>query len=377
MVSGTEDRAAIRKDEAMPAISNAKLKKLISKSAIKNSLIPLIICDENYVVCQKSIGAARLMPKPAQNSSILPHISEDTVKKMAGGDDPVCALFTIPSSEVFTVITKGVVANEKYYAFIFEPRILSVPESVPPYIAESYRRLCDTAKELIASEETKFSRFERSAAAMLRLADFRERISPRYLSGKSGFVDICKEIERVVNEYAELFSTVGMSIDFHRLSDEPQICAYPAEVIHIFASVLVSTAALLSADGNTEVVCGSSPESDSHTRISLIITSDKNGKQIEKFEDLMFYAAPLSLELAAIIDMAEHYGFKLICSSGDGKLNIAWEVEARRSAVIKLHAPTRHTAENLRRMVAELFDVIMGADSGSARNVSSPKDGAI
>lgn len=345
----------------MPFAPNENLKKLISRSAISNSLIPVIICDENFTVCQRSIGAARLMPKPAQNGSVLPHISESATKKIADGDDPVCVLFRAPDCEIFTVITGGTVEGERYYAFIFEPRILSAPETVPPYIAESYRHLCDTAKELIVSEQTDFSRFERSAAAMLRLTDFREKISPVYLKARAGFVDICRELERVVNEYAELFSTVGMSVNLHRLSKEPQICSYPSEVIHIFASVLISTAALLSADGNTEVTCGISPESDSRARVSVTVESDNKDKRIEKFADLIPYAMPLSLELAAIMDIAEHYGFELNCTSEEGKLNIEWAINARKSTVIKLHAPTTHTAEHLRRITAELFDIIMGA----------------
>ncbi len=343
----------------MPAVSNGKLKKSIARSAIKNSLVPVIVCDENFTVCMKSIGATRLIPKPAQNSSILPHISEDTAKEMEHGNEPICALFTTPGSEVFTVITGGMVEGEKYYALIFEPRILLVPTEVPQYMAESYRNLCDAAKELINLKSGNFSRLERSAAALLRLADFSEKNSAKYLQSKAGFVDICKELETVINQYAELFSTVGMSISLRRLSHEPQICAYPLDVIHIFAAVLVSVAALLSADGDAEFVCGPSEERDSHVKISVTVTSDRNDWEIENIRDLASYAVPLRLELAAIIDMAERYGFKLICTSDNEKLSIGWEVEVRKSAVIKLHAPAKHTSADLRRMIAELFDIVI------------------
>lgn len=341
----------------MPPASNEKLKKLISQSAIKSSLVPVIICGENFKVCMKSAGAAKLISKPSAGGSVLPHLPDGTAEKIAAGDTPHGTLFGTPDGEIFAVVTNGTVEGENYYALIFEQGTALIQNEIPGYIAESYRHLSDAVNELLHTSEKNFSRLERSVAAMCRLTDFFGKKSSDVMPERMAYTDVYRELAAVVDGYSELLSTVGAAINLRRLSNEPQVCACPTEAVHAFFSVLIAAALMISSDGYAEISCDAK---DSHAVISMDILADGNEGEIESFEDLAIYAASLRLELAAIIDMAEHYGFGLICRSDGKKLCIGCEIETRKSAAIQLHAPVYDgVSEGLRRMIAELFGIVI------------------
>ena len=346
----------------MPTASDNELKKLISESAIKRSLIPVIICDGDLKVCIKSTGASNLLPKPSVGSSILPHMPENTAEKIFTGPLPISTFLETPGGKLFTVITEGQAEGIKYYALIPEPEISVLSAEVPQYIADSYSHLSDAVRELISVPLAPASRLEHSVTAMCRLNDFFDKSRLGTLSATSGYTDICAELESVVREYSELLSTVGAAINFRNLSGQSLISAYPAEIIHIFASVLTAAALIVSSDGRPNINCAAIPGDGSMARISIDITVSDELTGIKNFHELAVRVVPLCLELAAIEDIAARHNFKLDCSIDGHKLNINCDIGIISHTIIKLHTPIRH-AENsrLHRTVAELLSVALAA----------------
>ncbi len=346
----------------MYVTADKELKKIISKSAVKESSIPIIICDANFKVCMRTAGAVKLISKPTVGGSLLAHIHEDTAEKISSGAIPCCAFFDSADGKVFTIVTDGEVRGRQYYAFILEPEISAIPAEVPQYIADSYCRLSDAVAEILASPSVTCTRLEHSITATLRLTDFFEKNGLDTLSAKSGFTDVYSELETVIDEYTELFSTIGAAISFSRLYARSPLCIYPAEILHIFASVLIGTALPLSTDGHLDITCEISPDDSSMARISVGVMTKGEILNVRSFHDFSTRIVPFTLELAAIEDMAEHYGFGLSCDSLENKLNISFDIPVHSSMSIRLNAPIRRVTEaHLRRTVTELFDVAVMA----------------
>lgn len=342
----------------MPRIINKRLREGILNSAIKQSLIPVFICDENFRICLKSIGAERFFPRPIVNSSVLAQLPEDIVEKTEKSEIPLCTVFKLPKGEVYTIITTGVFCGEKYYALVFEPRIMFSSEPIPWYIAESYTNLSNAVYELLTSPKEDFTKLDRCCSQILRLADFWEHAKLPEARHSVSTVNLYGEIRNVIDECSTLLSVIGASVSLEKYSDRAPMCTYPGMVLHIFASVLFSASIILSTDGRARVLLQTPENSDSEIEMTVSVNCNRAQDGITQFEELCNRVKPLRLELAALMDMAKRYGINLSCHTDSGKLTITCRFAAYYSPNVRFHAPLPFTMPtHVRNMISGICEI--------------------
>ncbi len=342
----------------MPYTYNKRLRDIISESAVKQSLIPVFVCDENFRICLKSIGAERFFPRPIVNGSVLPQLSEDVIERINSSDAPVCGIFKLPKNDAFAIITTGVVCGEKYYALIFEPRILFVSEPIPQYIAESYKNLSGAVEELLSSPREDFGKLERCCSQIVRLSLFWEQAALPEAQHSFAVVDLNREISVVLEECSSMLSVIGASVTLKSLSRTPAVCCCESRIIHIFSSAFIAAAVMLSSDGQAEVSC----ESDvKDSAVELAVSVNYNGtKKLNDFNELCCYIQPLRLEFAALMDMAERYDIALGCRTAADKLIITCKFASHPAANIKFRAPISSTmAAHIRYIIRGICDLVV------------------
>lgn len=338
----------------MPGFANIRLKEIGAKSALNQSVIPVFLCDSNFRICHKSIGAVKQFPRPIINSSILRHLKKGTDEKISAGGAPMCISFSLPGRDSFAIVTEGCVDGEKYYAFVLEPRILFIPSETPGYISESYKYLSDAVYDLVCSPKASYSRLEACCLRIVRLFNFFERHTFQQISPFQASTNIYNELSAVVAEFSAPLAAIDAYVELEGIVGEHPDCAYPRELIHIFSSVMISAAVMLSRNGYVKLSCRLVDGKRALIEAEVPVSTKSPGKgEIRNFSELSDYAPPLKLELAALMDIAEPNGFTLSCRTDGDRLAISCDIPAHASNTVRLSA-TAPISEELRRIISDI-----------------------
>ncbi len=321
--------------DKMPIVISEKFKKLINASAVKNSVVPVFICDESLTVCAKSVGAERYFPRPTVRNSILPYIDESKIKLLDDGTDHITSSFSRVNEVSYCVITKGTIEEFKYYALIIEPMIQFCPPAEPWYIKESCGTLVTVLKDLVAGQKTTVHDLSTAITRFSRLCSFTDtKMGLRYVN--ASLIDI---LDSVVVSAAPILNSIHSTLTLASLPGQTLDVHTSPINVYVALSTMIASIISLSDDGRISVDCKLVPDS-STAEISVSTAPNvRLTKKVLEYSQLISADNPFALELAALVDIAEANGFGLDVKHTDNRISLILRLETEAKPTSVFHSP--------------------------------------
>jgi len=327
----------------MPNIINERLRTIADNSAIKQSLVPIIICDENGFVCSKSISAADFIKLPAVRGSAIKRLKTDSLEMLLTGEKTsIIAEFSGNQKSGKVILTSGTACNERYFAIIFEPSISFCPIPEPWYIMSACDKLSPTVNKLLETPAENTTGLKLDCARIARLCDFcrTEPLKPHAVSpGPERINHIIRTIGEESKPYIE---SIGGNLDINTDSSVNLFrTAQPAKEIYSLVASLLFAALLVTKDNSVIIDCRTDPESLKYAKISFTVSNAADGcRKINSFRELIALADPISLELAAIADMAAASDISINCMGGEAFV-ISCLIPVKAGNTVTVESPER------------------------------------
>ncbi len=319
----------------MPTVINEKFKELVASSAVKNSVVPVFVCDENFTVCAKSIGAEAYFPRPTVRNSILPYVDESRIKLLDSEASHVTSSFSRVNEVSFCVITKGTVEGFKYYALIIEPMIQFCPPVEPWYIEESCATLIATLNDLISGKKTNIHDLSTSVTRFSRLCSFTDTTGGlRYV--KASLNDI---LDSVTASAAPILNSIHSNITLTSLPKQVLVVNTSPINVYIVLSTMIASIISLSDNGRISVECDPIPDSNIAEISVGTVPDSRLSKKILTYSQLTSSDNPFALELAALMDIARANDFGLDVKHTDSKISLILRLETESKPVGVFHSP--------------------------------------
>ncbi|MBQ8248302.1 MAG: hypothetical protein IJY93_00260 [Clostridia bacterium] len=328
---------------------NQTLRNIADASALKQSVIPVFVCDDELLVASKSIGAKKNFSRPAVNGNIANHIPDDAVSRISDGDTlPFCTQFKSTTAQSYAIITQGTVNGENYRALVIEPQIVFLRTHDAWYISCAFSNLEKTVNDLINSKAVPISRLELCCLRISRLCAFsNQRLLPVETDIAQGLLDIMEECTSTL-------INIGGHAEFH-VKPQTIFSTYCSKKhIYILTSAILVAAIPISHEGNIDIYLDIDQKND-RVKIRHTITLAEDYREgINSIDDFIKRVPHLSLELAALKDMAEQCRIAFDCYSENGTLTVFYEIYAQRTDIVVFNAPIDEGSEM--RYLSRLFE---------------------
>ena len=336
----------------MPNKCNQTLRTIADSSAMKQSVIPVFICDDKMLVASKSFGAQKHFSRPALNGSFANHISEEAAVRInSESDSPFCTLFNIKNSEQsYVVVTKGQVRGEAYRAFVIEPQIVFLRTLDAWYMTDAFEHLAEAVNELLNNPLIPISKLELCCLRVSKLCVFSDQLTTILNT------DISYSLREIMDECTSTLMSIGGHAQFHIEPQPMFVTTCSNNQIYMLTSSILVAAIPISEDGNVDIYCDTDEKNDrveiSHT---IILAKEYRGT-FNSIDDFIKSVPHLRLELAALKDMTEHCGIGFDCRTDGDKLTIYYNIYARKTNYVILGAPIFQ--DESKNDLARLFDYL-------------------
>ena len=314
---------------------NQALRAIADSSSIKQSVIPVFVCDDGLLVASKSIGAQKSFSRPALNGNFANHISGEAITKIESETDtPFCTVFSMESGyNSYVIVIKGQVKGEKYCSFVIEPQIVFMHTPDAWYINDAFSHIANAVDELLNNRLVPVSKLELCCLRVSKLCSFSDQISDIRQT------DISYSLREIMDECTDTLMSIGGHAEFHIEPQPVFLTTCSNDQIYMLTSSILVAAIPISADGNIDIFCDTD-EKNEQVEISHTITLAKEyRKKISNIDDLIKEVPHLRLELAALKDMTEHCGIKFGCRTDGDKLTVYYDIYAQKTTYVIFGAP--------------------------------------
>ncbi len=313
---------------------NQILRTIADSSAIKQSVIPVFICDEGLLVASKSIGAQKQFSRPALNGNFANHIPEDAVARIERESDiPFCTVFDLNHHQSYTIITKGEVKGEKYRAFVIEPQIVFLRSPDAWYMTDAFKNLANAVDELLNDPLVPVSKLELCCLRVSRLCYFSDQMTTVVQT------DISNSLKEIMSECTSTLMSIGGHAEFHIEPQPVFVTTCANDQIYMLTSAILVAAIPMSEQGNIDIYCNIDEENDRVEISHTIVPAKEYQRNFSNIDEFIKAVPHLSLELAALKDMTAHCGIDFGCRTNGNKLTVYYNIYARRTNYVMLNAP--------------------------------------
>lgn len=341
----------------MASAYNKKLKELADTSAIKQSIVPILICDENFYVCAKSVGIERTDCRIVLKTSVADRFSEDDRTRLS--DPDTCAFsttFGCGRNRIAIIVVKGNISGEPYYAVVFEQSMMLCPTSEPWYIGSAYCAIADSVNKLLSTPNGASSTLKHRCLQLSRLCSIIAARSGKGFAFSPAMTELSELTELLMSSCKEAIPLVGVTT---RLTIEPNLVmntTAPPKLLYMLLASLTISAIALSSSGELEIVCGTDgcPADTAEVAVN-VCTAPELMSKIVCFDDLIEAVTPFRLELAAFKDIAADENIELGCRTECGKLTIFCRVPTVITYTASFHSPAAIGDSILRDLLYDMY----------------------
>lgn len=330
---------------------NQNLRGIADASSLKQSVIPVFVCDDELLVVSKSIGAMKNFSRPAVNGNIANYISDEAAARISERDAiPFATPFNLNYDHSYAIITKGVVKGENYRALVIEPQIVFLRTPDAWYINSAFNNLAKTVDKLLNSESVPVTRLELCCLRISRLCAFSNQ------STMALKTDIAQNLLDIMEECTGSLMNIGGHAEFHVERHGLFITSCSSKHIYILTSAILVAAVPVSHDGTVDIHLDVDRKNDLVKIRHTIVLAENYRDKINSIDDFIKLVPHLSLELAALKDMTEqcHIGFD--CYSENDSLTVFYQINAVSTTEALLKAPIDEGSEAI--YLSRLFDYL-------------------
>lgn len=336
---------------------NKKLSKLAVSSALSQSAIPVILCDENLLVCMISYGARKLYFPMQLGKKMTPFFPDDTLERLDGIDKGVLATeLTRTGNKSTTLIVSDTAQGERYLALVVLPQIIFSHAKTPWYIDASFENLRLTINDLICSDRPQIERLDLCCSRISNLFSFWQEPFAGVIADKYASPSIYKQLATVVSECANVFQQIGGHVSAKHTDNISFTTEVHPRYVNIFSTTLLSLLVLISDDTNvhisSEIIKGEHGNiTFSHSAATALIK--KNA--VNCIEDMYKPLPYLSAELAALKDLSERLGITLSCKTEENTLTVTYSLPINTCGTVIFHETDDNMPKRVRNLALALI----------------------
>ena len=334
---------------------NQHLREMADASSLKQSVIPVFICDDKLLVASKSIGATKHFKRPAVNGSTAPYITEEARRTI---DDEIvsafCTQFNAEHGQSYAIITKGCANAENYRAFIIEPQIIFPPSADAWYMSEAFKNLGAAVTELLCTPAVQINRLELCCLRVSRLCSFASA------SSYASRTELRRNLETIIEECAVPLKLIGGHANLRDIREIGILTYCTSEQIYMLTTSVLVAAVPISYDGNVDVACDYDGTNGTVIISHTIKLSHEYCTPINSIDELIHAVPHLSLELAALKDMTSHCQIEFDCKTKGDQLTVFYRIYAERTTRVNFSsAGIPETAgKYIRKLLGDLCDLV-------------------
>ncbi len=334
---------------------NQHLREMADASALKQSVIPVLICDDKLLVASKSIGATKQLKRPAVNGSAAPYISDEANRAIADESvNALCTLFNAEYGPSYAIITKGCANSEKYRAFIIEPQIIFLPSADAWYMTEVFENLGAAVTELLCTPAAQISRLELCCLRVSRLCSFASA------SSYASRTELRCDLETIISECAAPLKLIGGNASLRDIHEIGILTYCASEQIYMLTTSVLVAVVPMSQEGNVDISCDYDSSSGTVKVSHTIKTSREYRAPINSIDELIRIVPHLSLELAALKDMTSHCKIEFDCKTENDKLTVFYRIYAEKTTRVKFSTASieEEAGRYIRKLLGELCELV-------------------
>ncbi len=343
---------------------NKNLKKLADSSALRLSAVPVLVCDEDFFVCTKSIGFEQMYAEMLPKQAIDRFLPTDAAERLRSCE--ACAFstdFWHNNNRTSVIAVKTDVSGESCNVIIFE--LLSV-------VGKSYEAQCiKDGCEAVAAEvhellnsssdcSAKLKQRTRQLSRLFTVIAAAENYTPPFIQASS---DLGERLALLVEDCREVMPIVGANIHFGVKPSYVIKIGIQKNVFDILVSTLIMCAVALCSDGAVEVSDGIMAEDKGRAEVTFSFHSDHSLSASVIGADELAAAVPqFSLELAALRETASRLDVALGCRVDGDRLTVFCNIPATGTDIPVMNAPLQIHDHSLREMLADMYELLRDLD---------------
>ena len=336
----------------MASVYNQKLKKLVSKTAVVHTGIPVIVCDCNLRVCQMSCGAAQRFADMRIGTDFSVCIPES-----CDLSDGSYAVLMIGRNSYPVLIAAGCIDADTYTAFIFESSYIEFTDE-PAYVSGARIALVDRLKELLGDPSSADHRFGRQYKQLEHLKSCGMQSGLYYLN--QTVQNIGDSLDYIMKQCEDQLETVGCSVMKRIHTDAFTSFVCNRQYFNTMLPMLMAAGIAVSRNGQLEIFCEKHEGSNTAKAVKFGIAtkcSDDCSLTIHDLQELIEREPPVALELSAADCMLEAIGKRLEFACEGDTAKIYFVIEAGTSDIIELHSDSLDRTDPVRRLMHELLEI--------------------
>ncbi len=331
----------------MPRRCSEKLKELIKNSALLQSAMPLFICDSAFTVTAKSSGAEHFFHRPAINNCILDYVNKNDIKELYDTNKPVViTTFGRENSTTAAIAIKGSINNEDYFVLLIPPMLIFEGTQKSWYADEAFNNISTALKALINSPRADIKHLERCCERLKRLYMYHTTTSTiiegTHFHHLADEKSILLEIISMMDTWKKGLAEIGGTVEL-KYSERPPFSVYTnTNPLLLYISTLLAALVPLSKTGHIVIECSFIKDIGKEA-VDITLSTPIAAKitdSICDFDSAIAAMPHLSLELAAIKDMAAARNMKTDVNISENTLNITCHTNANLLTVFTFHSPS-------------------------------------
>ncbi len=355
---------------------NQNLRKAAEASALRHSVMPVFVCDENFHLCMYSVSLTSVMPRLVIGKDMSVVFSPDTralIENMPDGCETV--MLDLPQYKNSALVVVGRYEDSRYIAIILDGNAYLQNLNQKPYLGQAGTRVAQAIDELLhspSSDQTKLSVSCEQLNRLRRYAQFSDPSSANLDLHANACTELIPYIRTIAAEFNRKLASIGGMISLTKSAPLVYFCDCPPIVLGAILSTLISAAVCLSQDGMIELSCCSAPQDFKTAHISIVSPNPPHNSLPSSFDLLIEHLHVLKLDLLAVKDIADRYRLDLQCrSESDGAFGITLSVPFVNAGKVTFHSPS-HSFENVFTsvLIDQLFAVIC-SERETAQNTNS------
>ncbi len=331
-----------------------ELKGICDGSALKQSAIPILVCDENFVICSKTVGAQAMLAGVRLNSAVTSRLDKEVLDTFkSGSSEPMLTTFALNNGTANVLIFRGAVSDINYFALVFIPPITFGRSCMPKYLLSACSEVCKAVSLMISSEPIKNSKLESTLIKIARLCSFFEKADKIKAEAHHADYPIINQILRLLCDEAKPYvSLIGGSVIFQaENSVQYTVPFYSGDINMLILSFLLSSL-LMSKNNRTEVSVRESRTKGSIDVVYSFSALNIPDTDLSSFDGLMKEAMPIAPELGIIYDMVNTLNIQAFCGINGSEMSIGFTLPAEPAQLVTLTSPA------MDRLLCEFADMI-------------------
>lgn len=336
---------------------NKNLSQLAVNSSLAQSAIPVILCDEKFLISMISYGARKLCFPMQLGKNMLPLFPKNTPEQLTNTKYGVFVSELIRNNEHSTVlIVSDKINDEQYHAIIILPQIMFNYVSIPWYIEVEFDNLRKTVHELISAQRKDVKRLGLCCTHISTLFCFLREPSASIISSRYASPNIYKQLSLIVNETSDAFAAIKGSITAEYVDDISFTTLIHPRHINILSTTLLSLLILASSDASVHFTADIKRGENGTMTFSHSVTTDLVKEfPVDDMDTLRQRLTYLAAEFAALQDLAKRLDIPLSCKTSGETLTVTYSIPICTVGAVIFHESDVDESMRVRNLVLSLI----------------------